>query len=675
VSALVNATLCPACGGELLRTEQGTLCAPCALLAAMSTAADASDRVGGYELLQLLDQGGTGLVYVARDVEHEALVALKLAKPEILQSAASIAAFRAGLSIQRDLSHHPNVVSTYGLGTHDDGRPFLAMHLLDGGTLDEPTNWARFRSAAHALELMIKVSKAVQFAHERGVLHCDLKPANILIDEAGEPFVSDFGLARVMSKASIVRRVTFEGITPGWASPEQVLQQELTTASDVFSLGVILYWLLTGVMPFGDDDAFVRRVAHEEHVPLRRHYSGELWWELDCICGRALRKSPGERYRSATELVEDLERAASLDFISGERRRPVRRGLKWVRRQPIAALAVIEFGMLAVYLLLTPISVLREVKDALREQIVFSASAQAGAVTNELRAGVARVDDMARDPEIQALVHHHDLYSPPQRLAERASGFDGISVFTTEGELTARWPKPRVRVDILNYAFRDYFQGQRRLGLAGQHGVYIGRAFRSVGDQQVMLGFSAPLFDAGGRYVGAIVAHTAARATFGSVQMNCTGNGSCMTALLGPRDRDEPDQRLSDQINVLAAPGLIEGQELAVERQLSKLINARFPMALDAKDQFKRPVASRITLAEYETPVARERSMAVLAPVAQTGLVVVVATPNNALDAITQRIDDRIQKFVWVPLLIGLVLFVMIVGGPRLAVSRRRLQR
>lgn len=646
---------CARCGGPLSQTAYGEVCTVCVFGAGLGS--DSDGRVGPYELLQSLDQGGTSTVYIAqKHGEHDGLVALKLARPEVLENAEAVVAYRNGARIQKALRDLPNIVSTYEIGTHADGRPYSVMPLLEGGTLADAENRASRTDPLATLALMIKLARAVQLAHERGVLHCDLKAANILFNVQGEPFITDFGLGRIMATAELTRGASFRGGTPGWMSPEQAQQQELTTASDVFSLGVMMYWLLSGVMPFGEGDDSLRRVTSEPAAPLSTLHAGRLRWELDQICARVLQKQPQERYRSAAELADDLVRAHDGLPIDAERRRPVRRAVKWMRRHKIAALAGVELSMLLLYLPLMPLPVVGEVKHAIRDQISFSAVAQAGAVMNELRASAHRLQQAALAPEVQSLVSYSDVYAPPSALIERVGAEDALSVFSADGTLRARWPEPRIPWPSLAFGFRDYFQGQLRIAEAGRHDVYVARAFHSTGDEEAMLGLSTPLY-ADGEYIGALLGRTRARATFGAMQMGCGKSGTCLSALLGPRDRDVASESMPTSIYVLAAPGVADGQEVMLDDSLARMICARFDCQPAPFDQFEQAAQPQpIILDDYEDPLSHHRSMAALAPVGRTGLIVVVAAPNHALYALTERVTDRITTFLWVPLLLGLLL-------------------
>jgi serine/threonine-protein kinase len=654
-------THCPECGALLSHTRESELCCACLLGAALAAE---GPRLGPYILLSALDAGSTGEVYIAKHVEHDGLVAIKLARATLLESPDGVAAFRTGIRIQKALRHQPNIVSIDDQGTHPDGRPYAVMPLLEGGTLADEVVLARYTEPGNVLALMIKLARAVARAHQRGVLHCDLKPANVLFNAEGEPFIGDFGLSRLLDPSLTRRGAAFHGGTLGFMSREQALQQDLTLASDVFSLGVLLYWLLTQSMPFGEGDAFLPRVLHQPAPPLRTQYRGRWSWELAQICARALHHDPEQRYRSAAELADDLERTRAGTSLDSERRRPLRRAAKWMRRHKLAALAAVELCLLLLYLPLLPISVFREVQSTVRDQLRFSALAQAGAVMNELRASARRVERLALDPEIKRLVQHTQPAVPPAALIARAGGVDGLSVFSNDGFLTARWPVPRVYHAAVHVAFRDYLQGAQRFAREGRRDVYVARAFHSTGDEEPMLALSTPLYE-GERQVGTLVGRTRARATFGAVRMNCGSHGSCMTALLGPRDRDRQDQPLPDSIYVLAAPGLAEGQELMVEPTLARRVCAELACQPRANDQFEQAAYTQLlVLDDYEDPISHARSMAALAPVGGTGLIVLVATPNDALDAITERMTHETKAFLWIPVCLGLLLLGAVLAWP-----------
>jgi len=604
-----------------------------------------------------------GKVYIAKHQQQSDLVAIKVAKSEVLESLGGSAAFLTEIRTASRLDH-PHIVRTYTSGA-SDGRPYLVMPLLEGGTLADEKNRLRHGEPARARELVIKLARAVQFAHERLILHCDLKPANVLLDSSGEPKVSDFGLARAIGKPGSGYEGTVEGGTNGWMSPEQDERQPLTAASDVYGLGMILQWLL------GAQLSSPRLRARWRWPWIRR-----LDWELRTIVNRATQRRPELRYQSAAELAEDLERSRDGFPIQAERRSPWRRMVKWVLRHRLATAAGIQAALLLLYVGLTPISVMREVRNTIRERNAFAAVAQAGAVMNELRSFATRVEAAAATDAVRRLLSHRNVYDPPPALVEHSAGFDNLAVFELDGTLRARQPQPKIVYTDLNFAYRDYFRTVQqladRLPGAAAH-AYVSRVFYSRTDRSLHIGFAAPFFDGDDHPIGVLLGTTLARSTFGAVQMNCTGNGDCMTALLGSRDRDGPSEQLPDTVNVLAEPGLSDGQDRVLDRATSRRICAALDCTPRLRGQFSLPSrAQTLILDDYEDPVAHTRSIAALAPVGGTGLVVLVATPDSAADALTRRMIDRMKGFLWIPIIPGLLLLVALGWAPALAYLRGR---
>ena len=326
--------------------------------------------VGPYRILEELGRGGLGTVYRAErvDAEYSREVALKLVRTG-LDSPHIRERFRFERQVLAKLDH-PHIARLYDGGTTEDGQPYFVMELIDGERLDD---WCRLHQVPlrQRLEMMRKVCDAVHYAHRNLVLHRDLKPSNILVNQEGEPKLLDFGIAKVLdhdpasTQATPVAEspaLTLTGhllLTPEFASPEQVRAETLTTASDVYALGVVLYYLVTGRPPYEMDR---RRASEVERVVCeveprrpstvaRQSPSDTIpgWTpsasgdDLDNIIGMALRKEPERRYTSAAELSEDLGRylndmpiLARADSVTYRLRKFVRRN-----RVPVAASALV----------------------------------------------------------------------------------------------------------------------------------------------------------------------------------------------------------------------------------------------------------------------------------------------------------------------------------------------
>jgi serine/threonine protein kinase/tetratricopeptide (TPR) repeat protein len=294
---------------------------------------------GDYQLLVEIAHGGMGVVFKARQLSLNRTVALKMILAGEFASPAEVQRFHTEAENVAVLDH-PHIVPIYEVGEHE-GQHYFSMKLIEGGNLAQRLE--RFAGDHRAaVRLLATAARAVHHAHQHGILHRDLKPANILLDAGGQPHVTDFGLAkRFEGDSGLTQPGAIVG-TPSYVAPEQAAaRKDLTTAADVYSLGAILYELLTGRPPFRGVTALETLEQVKTREPARpRALNPQVARDLETICLTCLRKEPGRRYRSAEALAEDLEH-----FLAGEpiRARPVtlwERGRKWVRRRPAAAALV-----------------------------------------------------------------------------------------------------------------------------------------------------------------------------------------------------------------------------------------------------------------------------------------------------------------------------------------------
>jgi serine/threonine-protein kinase len=625
-------------------------------------------RIGNYEIVgKCLAPGGSGYVYPATELHSGGRFALKLAKPGLPL---------LGKIFQEErhkarLLNHPNILGAHDGGVHE-GRPYLVFRRLDGH-LTEALRRERFADDRAVLGLMLKLVGAVRFAHARTVLHCDLKPSNILFDSDQEPHVADFGLARTIAASGSSGEAW--GGTPGWMSPEQVARGSLGVQSDVFTLGVILYWLLTdGQLPWGDGEDFERRQLEQEPQPIPRkpRFSSALSWDLAVICRKAMQKDPERRYQSAFELESDFERAAHgrLPLAAGSRSsaRSLRR---WVRRHPLyAAGALLTLG-LPVYALSVQNETLSHVRSALRPQSLFSADAQARAVVSELYAMSLRVHAMAQDPEVVRLIAHGGIAREAPPLRPHAAGFDSVNVFSSDGAHQARWPAaPNSAANNVRHA--EHFACAERLAVEllarpmrdidAALPVCVAGAHLSKLDDKVKLGLSAPLLSAG-RMLGVVEASTMARDSFGALQMSC-GPGDCFTALLGARDRDAPEGPVPGVLSILAQRGVPTGREIRLSSKLSRVICERLGCAPDPVHPLGPSQSQPFELELYVDPVSGAKTVATVAPVARTGLSVLIATPYSAAHSQLADIAGGALHGAWVPLAAAAILWLVLLFAP-----------
>ena len=294
--------------------------------------------LGNYQVLEEIGRGGMGVIYRARQRHSRRIVALKRILSYHADSQDTLMRFRREAQAAANLDH-PNILPIYEVSESDDGLPFFSMKFAGGGSLLEAASALR-NDPRRAVALMVKVARAVQYAHEQGILHRDLKPGNILLDGRGEPMVSDFGLAKWLEPTGRLTRTPSIFGTPGYISPEQANGSEgkLTAAADVYSLGAVLFDLLSGRPPFTGEHALKTiQQATEKPAPKLRSLAPELDRDLETVCAKCLERDPAARYHSAGELANDLERWMHGRSIVARPVSPPVHVWRWMRRNPLVA--------------------------------------------------------------------------------------------------------------------------------------------------------------------------------------------------------------------------------------------------------------------------------------------------------------------------------------------------
>lgn len=393
-------------GGDTLQVAQdGSLSRPLAQLPWQQLNIDLDDPVqrqfGDFELLARLGAGGMGVVYLARQRSLDRELALKLLSAGPWASADTFDRLRREAGHAARLAH-PNIVSIFDVGEHD-GLGYYTMRRVDGPSLRERIARDGALPPQLAVRLCRRIAEALDYAHRMGVLHLDIKPANILLDGNGEPHLADFGLARRSDQGLGSDSADISG-TPDYMAPEQAVPgAPLTAAADIHALGATLFEALSGATPIDapTPQETLRRLRNEPARPLRS-VAPTLPRDLDAICARCLQHDPAQRYASAAALADDLRRFEEGRTVSVRPLGAMRRLHRWTRRQPSLAAAIgLGLAVLLAGILATTLQWQRAESNAALSQRAATAATEA---TWTARSGAA------------------------QRLMDEFEGFDALNL-------------------------------------------------------------------------------------------------------------------------------------------------------------------------------------------------------------------------------------------------------
>lgn len=588
---------CPRCGEDVEPAEPCTACLLDLVMTLPEPPDLAGERFGPYAMGRVLGQGGMGVVYEAIDTRLGRSVALKilavdLDAPDQLVREAQLAA----------ALEHEHIVPVYEVGEHE-GILYFTMKRVDGGPLVTPAP-----SARRAAELVLSIARAVEFAHRHGILHLDLKPANVLIDGAGRPFVTDFGLASREGPAA--GGALAPGGTPAYMAPEVWRGESgaASTAVDVWGAGAILYELLAGRPPFDASswDELKRQIT-EDPPPVLVGAPADL----AAVCLRCLEKDPVHRYATAGELADDVARFLAREPV---RARPLRVGARLLRRaarHPVFAGLSVLLLVVAVYtgvteyslaraqraarraeleraheqqeMLRTELALARAEHEALRGQqaalrgqqaalqgIDAAARVLARLMAQQFERYMAAVAVAGANPRVARAIADPGSAEPSklcERLLSERSGkaaepFATWFLLDVEGTLIGH--APGVGADVMgrSFKFRDYYRGAEEVETQGRRAAYVSRAYRSEGDGDYEIAISFPVHDAADRKVGLLVATIPTGSTFGSIELDVQGNESFTAALLAPRGLERGEEVNSPESIFLVHRGLARGEAL-----------------------------------------------------------------------------------------------------------------
>ena len=648
---MATTRVCSECGGLIPDASRNGFCPRCLVGLALDATlvmnasrlakddlSGAFGRVfGNYELLEQIGQGGMGVVFKARQRNLNRTVALKLMLSGPLASEAEIKRFRSEANAAATLQH-PNVVAIHEVG-EQDGRHYFSMEYVEGKSLAEVVRRTPL-PAEQAVRYVKTIAEAVQYAHQRGILHRDLKPHNVLIDANDQPRITDFGLAKQIEVDS---DLTVSGAvlgTPSYMPPEQAAgkRREIGPASDVYSLGAILYDLLTGRPPFRADTPLdtLRQVLDAEPAAPRL-LNRKVPRDLETICLKCLAKERHSRYGSAQELADDLGRFQRHEPIHARPPGSAGRVWRWCRRKPAVAGLL---GTSGVLLLLMAVAAVLFRRDTL-DNNVHAARLAARTVHAELAQLGRAVEDAATSEELRDSLRVRDpekLKSFARRTHDRFSTnaggwlrFENWLLMDSAGLKLVRWPEES---RLSDRSFRDYYLGALQRSAASDGGaIHFSRVYQSMDDGLYKFAISRVVRDTNGTVIAVIAAAVGTSSTEGQLGLTTAQR---KTVLVGRCDTNQPfatkefTNALPDYVIMLHPAFHVREPAVPIRHRHLKSLMETPNAAADSANydgQFRDPVSARY-------PQYLGRWLAGFAPVTGTPFVVIYQTRDWVSDAV-----------------------------------------
>jgi len=623
-----------------------------------------------YEVIAEIGRGGMGTVYRCHQKSLDKVVAIKTitggpstvpAETERIHKEAQRA---AGL-------RHANIVAVHQVGEHK-GQHFFVMEYIEGSSLADLLRAGPLPSAK-AAQYVKAIADAIHYAHQRQILHCDLKPANILLDLEGKAYVTDFGLAKRMGENARYSPSSAVGGSPGYMAPEQVTQDELTTATDVYGLGAILYALLTGSPPFQAETLVENfRLIRDEPPTAPSQRNPDVDKDLEVICLKCLSKDKDHRYGSAHGLARDLSRYQAQEESTARAWGRRERTIRWCRRNPVVAGLISAVTLISI---LTAVMAVATASARRNAQLLEAIQSNGFAARDLARTALLQLRDLrdvaevaARDTTLSDLLSKQND-SGLQRYLEgicRAGPmpFGSCTILNPEGIQLARVGEVGAPLNY-DFSWRDYFKGARaHRGLLGRRVAHVSSVYRSKIDDFFKFAISVPILDDRRRFLGVITTSVTADAAMGRVILE---DPRRKVALIAPKDIDSPatDSGQPGKAVIAFHPGYhrgIDAVEFPSGTAITKYVEPVHDRELDDSTQILPPVD------DYADPVATVlqdyagRWIAGFAPVGNTGFVVIVQQRYDEALKLDPSTFRNLVLWSGVAIIVGISVVVLVLG-------------
>ena len=588
-----------------------------------------------YKVLEEIGRGGMGIVYKAHQESLNKTVAIKTIIAGQLATESEVERIYKEARRAARL-RHPNIVTVHQVAERE-GHHFFVMEYIEGKSLADLIDDGPV-SSTQAAHYSRTVAEAIHYAHQRQILHCDLKPANIVLDEQGKAHVTDFGLAKRLGEDTRYLPSSAVGGTAGYMAPEQVSADELTTATDVYGLGAVLYALLTGRSPFrGKTLKETLRLVRSEPPEPPNQRNPDADKDLEAICLKCLGKEKDERYRSADAMAEDLVRCQAGEETTARPWGRRERVFRWCRENLVAAGGLAAVVTISILTIVMALSVAQARKVALREAALrsnsFAARDLAATALLQLQSLTKAVEMAAADSSVADLLARDDRQALRQYLeqisSEQPRTFASCFILNSEGVIVVRVPPQDEGLAGYSFHWREYFRGAKgHSGRVGTESVHISSVYRGKVDDLYKFAISAPIWHKG-KFLGAISTSVTTDATMGLVYLH---DDRRQVVLIAPKDVEEPGLETLSQLSkyvILFHPAYRRGVPAVeysdsskivsqLERNHAKELEQPDPnLLLPSNDDYEDPVGS--VLRDYEG-----RWIAGFAPIGHTGFAVIV---------------------------------------------------